>query len=973
MNAYELMVKIGLDSSQFNKDLNAAGEQTKSFGSKVGTAFKAVGAVAAAGLGAASAAIGYMTKAALAGYSTHEQMVGGVKKLYGNAGMSVQDYAKSVGKSVNDVKGEWSKLEKAQNTVIKNADNAYKTAGMSANDYMNTATQFSASLISSLSGDTQKAADLTDKAMRDMSDNINTFGSNAEDVQNAYKGFAKQNYTMLDNLKLGYGGTKTEMQRLVADAAKATDAQKELGLSVDANSLSFANVVKAIEVVQKEQGIYGTTSREAATTVEGSINMTRAAWDNLLAGLGDKNADMSQLIDNLVSSASTAAKNVMPVVEQAIAGIGNFITQIAPMVVQLLPQMVSEIAPPLLSAAGQLVGTLISALPGIIQSLIDVLPGIAKTIWDSFSSAFDKLIGDNRITEVINNELIPAFEDIAYAVADIVGPIGEFFSKLASNTDIVGAISTAISVLADMIARIADILPGLIPIIAGVGAAITAAKIISTVQSVIALVPQVVSGVNSVVQTFNAVRLGLGGVSGVIGALASPVGIAVVAIGALVAAGVALYMNWDKIKGAAKTLGSFLSGVWQGIASVASSVWNGITSTLSSIWNGISSTASSVFGTIASVIGGVWESISSAASTAWNTITNVVQVGIMLIQEIISAAAQILLIPWNFIWENFGSQLTAAWSTITSTISGAISAIQGIISGAWSVIQSVTSTVWGAISGAISRVWSAISRTVGGAVSKVSGVISKAWNTIKSVTTTVWNAIKSAITTVWNGINSVVTTAVNVVKGVITSVWNGIKGITSTVWGAIKTAISTPINAAKGVVQSATSAMKGFMQGLANNPISSIFGSILSSIRSKMDAAKKAVGDAIQKIKNKFNFHWSLPSLKLPHPSVSGKFSLDPPSVPHFSLKWYKKAMENPYMFGNHAVLFGAGDAGDEIMYGRQNLLNDMQEALRNVQSSAPQVTINVYGAQGQDVNELAEIVMDKMNRAVNRQKAVFA
>lgn len=240
------------------------------------------GAVAAVGTAA-----GVIIKSSLGVVANMEQQVGGVETLF----------------------------KDSANTVIANANKAYKTAGMSANNYMETVTSFSASLLQSLGGDTAKAASYADRAIVDMSDNANKMGTNMRDIQNAYQGFAKQNYTMLDNLKLGYGGTQEEMKRLISDASKMTDVQKELGVTVDASSLSFGNIVNAISVVQKQMGITGTTSKEAATTIEGSVNSAKAAWENFEAGVISAN--------DLVDTFWTAAQNIFTNLGQIIPRLGK--------------------------------------------------------------------------------------------------------------------------------------------------------------------------------------------------------------------------------------------------------------------------------------------------------------------------------------------------------------------------------------------------------------------------------------------------------------------------------------------------------------------------------------------------------------------------------------------------------------------------------------------------------------------------
>lgn len=308
MNLLDLVVKIGVDDKATSK-VAAIGNSIKG---GLGTAAKA--GVAALGAALASAATGAVAlgKAALESYSAYEQNVGGVQKMFGNMGKSLDEYAALTGQTVEQCSDEWQKLEDAQSTVLDNAANAYRTAGMSANQYMEQVTSFSAALITSMGGDTQAAADRANIAMIDMADNVNTFGTSMTDVQNAYQGFAKQNYTMLDNLKLGYGGTQQEMQRLIQDASKMTDIQEKLGVTVDGTSMSFDNVVAAIHVMQESMQIGGTTMREAATTIEGSVNMAKAAWQNWVTELGKDNADMGKLTTQLVDSVTAAASNIVP-------------------------------------------------------------------------------------------------------------------------------------------------------------------------------------------------------------------------------------------------------------------------------------------------------------------------------------------------------------------------------------------------------------------------------------------------------------------------------------------------------------------------------------------------------------------------------------------------------------------------------------------------------------------------------------
>ena len=300
----------------FDTKLNSNGlvKGLNGIGSMATNAVKGVAKIGSAAVVAGATASAALVKSAVDSYASYEQLVGGIETLFGAGGKTLEEYAKSVGKSTESAKKDYEQLMKAQEIALDNADQAYKTAGMSANDYMETVTGLAASLKQSTKNETE-AAKAADQAIIDMSDNANKMGTSMESIQNAYAGFSKQNYTMLDNLKLGYGGTKTEMERLLADAEKLKKAQGEnVSYSID----SFADVVEAIHVVQDEMGITGTTAKEASTTIEGSINSAKAAWENLLVGMADEDADLDALIDNFVESVEIAADNIIPVIEKAL-------------------------------------------------------------------------------------------------------------------------------------------------------------------------------------------------------------------------------------------------------------------------------------------------------------------------------------------------------------------------------------------------------------------------------------------------------------------------------------------------------------------------------------------------------------------------------------------------------------------------------------------------------------------------------
>lgn len=410
--------------------------------------------MATAGLGAAAVGVGAIVTQSLSAYSSYEQNIGGIAKLYGAGGQSIQEYAASVGKSVNEVTGEYGKLTEAQNLVVKNAKQAYKTAGMDANTYMENATQFSASLINSLGGDTVAAAKQTDKAMRLMSDNVNTFGSNADDVSNAIKGLARNNFSMLDNLKLGYSGSKEGMQQLIADA---NEYGKTIGMTKELSIDSFSDMIDAIDLIQQKQGIAGTTAKEATKTIEGSLNMTKAAWSNLMTAMGSGEG-VDEAINALVESFGHLTDNVLPVIEKALSGIGKALPKFAGKIGNELPKLMSSVLPSLLDAAVSLVNSFGNNLPSLVGTLSNTLsqslPLIITTIMDL---APQLLACGGKIIASLADGLLAAIPTLAEQIPTIIQNFTQGF---------VEHIDEVVSVATDIILALVNGLIAAIPALA---------------------------------------------------------------------------------------------------------------------------------------------------------------------------------------------------------------------------------------------------------------------------------------------------------------------------------------------------------------------------------------------------------------------------------------------------------------------------------------------------------------------------
>ena len=424
MNLLDLAVKITCDD-QASGEVDKIGDGIKN---KLGAAAKA-GVAAAAAVGTATVAIG---KTALDAYSNYEQLVGGIDTLFKSSSAKMQQYAA----------------------------NAYQTAGVSANRYMEISTSFAAALISSLGGNTEAAADMANTAITDMSDNANKMGTSLETVQEAYMSLSRGNYEMLDSLKLGYGGTKSELERLLSDAEKFSAAQgKVRDFSVD----SYSDIVEAIHVVQDEMGITGTTAEEAATTIEGSVNMAKAAWDNWLAGLGNEDADMEALTDQLVGSVVTAGENIIPRVGQIMTTIGQTVADYAPGVglylrnalINVLPEAVQGPMRDAFAGVDKVVGKLESVFNDNLKPAADA----ANSVFSAISSGV-KTFGDS-----VNDLVLPAIDQLSPAFNDFFGaiqtaqPLLEFIANII-GVGLAAAISTAIKLFAAITEVVAFVITG---------------------------------------------------------------------------------------------------------------------------------------------------------------------------------------------------------------------------------------------------------------------------------------------------------------------------------------------------------------------------------------------------------------------------------------------------------------------------------------------------------------------------------
>ena len=416
--------------------------------------------------------------------------------------MSLKKYAKSIGETVGQAKGKYDQLIQAQTEVMNNAKVAYKTAGMSANNYMNTITSFAAALKQSTANETE-AAKVANQTVIDMADNANKMGTNMEDIQNAYQGFSKQNYTMLDNLKIGYGGTKSEMERLLQNAEKLT------GVHYDINNLS--DVYNAIHEIQKNLGITGTTAKEAMKTIDGAMKMTKASWDNLLTGLADPKQAVGPLISEFAKSLGILAKNVTPKIKEVFDALPNALIQITPQ----LMNMIIDLAPSLILAAINLVAGLIGALPGIISPIFSQLSsligsGMIDKIGQSISSNMPTLISKGL------DMLLQFSQAVLTNLPVLVGMGMKLIFYLVQG--LMSSLPTLISKVPTIISNLADAFSNSAQTIFVWGVKIIAEIIkglVMSIPSLIANIPKIIYAIFAVWNAINWWNLGKGLINGI--------------------------------------------------------------------------------------------------------------------------------------------------------------------------------------------------------------------------------------------------------------------------------------------------------------------------------------------------------------------------------------------------------------------------------------------------------------------------
>ena len=703
MDVFNLYAKLSLNTDDYEKGVEKAKGGASSLmdvfsgtllGNVVSDGLRTVAnGITEIGKTAANMAVS-IGKASLDSYADYEQLVGGVETLYKDSAATVEKYAQT----------------------------AYKNVGLSANDYMDTATSFAASLVSSLGGDTEKAAEMSNMAISDMADNWNKMGSSVQSVQDAYRGFSKQNFTMLDNLKLGYGGTKTEMERLLADA-DALNAKQ--GVYTKYSIDSYSDIVQAIHVVQTEMGITGTTAEEAATTIQGSTASMKSAWANLLTGIADPEQDFQALMDEFVDSVITAGNNIIPrikeIVPTLIDGLSELVTQLAPYVSGVIMELEPTIEEGLQSLFGGL-SSVASELQPIVADVFSffgdaIISGLTSAIENSdFSFLLD--IFDNVKTAA--EEVVPVIEKIAPALVTVGAAvkgwqIGTKIQKMVTAFD---EAKVAVS-LFSMGLSDTEIAQG------ALNGTLKASEVLAgLLTGKISLMTLAQAAAAKAQAAFNAVLA------------ANPITLVVVAIGALVGILAVLYAKNEDFR---NSVNGVIENIWAKIQEFVAWVQPYVEAAMQVIGQVVTQVITDLTPVI--------QSIGEAFSAAWSLVQTVWAWASAFFQAIFQAIV-VIFAPFAPIISGF---FQGAWIIIQSI---------------WNVAVSFFQTVFNLITGVFSTIDAVLSGDFQGAWESIQGIFEGVFDFFSTVGQNVVEGIKGGIAAVWDGL-------VSFVQGL----WDGIKSI----------------------------------------------------------------------------------------------------------------------------------------------------------------------------------------------------
>ena len=693
------------------KNMNESMKDATNSASKMSSVMKGIGSsaikvgkgLAVAGAAAATAVTALVSKS-VGAFADYEQLTGGVETLFGAGGRSVEEYAQSVGKSVSDIQGKYDSLMSAQNVVLENANKAYMTAGMSANEYMDTVTGFSASLISSLGGDTNKAADYANSALVDMSDNANKMGTDMESIKNAYQGFAKQNYTMLDNLKLGYGGTQEEMKRLLSDAEKLTGQRYDIS--------SFADITQAIHAIQTQMDITGTTAKEASTTISGSWGSLKAAFQNVLVGLTTGGDMFDQSLDALINTAVTFGQNIIPAIKGALSGIGYLIEGLAPVIGETIPPLINDLAPTLANSAVSLISSLVNGLTQNATQFSECLSNIIIVAVAGISTVVPQLL--DAASKIVSNLMQGLTNSMPQIVNGAVTLIEGLVNGLVNNIPllIMGAVQLVTSLANGLIENLPRIIDAGVNLITGI------------VSASYSMMPQIIQ---------NGMQLVVNLAVGLVRAIPQLIAALPRITGAIVKGFKSV--NWFD-------LGlQLIKSIWEGIKSIGSEMWNGVKEKTSELWGGVKNVVSEKLNNIKSTYDAHGRGLKGATFAAIEGVKEYYRTGYDAINQLTGGKLGEVVNKVSEKMEAVKGKFSEAFGNVKNTVMTIFENIKNGITEKISAAVNKVKEIFGSIADKVSDVWGKIKGII-----KAPKIVQKGTVSIAGVSTPIpklgleWNA-----------------------------------------------------------------------------------------------------------------------------------------------------------------------------------------------------------------------------------------
>ncbi len=873
-----------------------------------------------------------------------EQSLKSLEQEYKNFGSVQAQQIAAAGEKMKEFGGKVESAGKTLTTHVTLPLAAVAAAGVASFAEVDKTMQ----LTNKTMGNTEEQAQLLNKAMKDAAAN-STFGM--KDAATATLNFARAGLTAEEaaaalapamNLAAGEGGNlDTVSGGLVATINGFHGSFDEAGRYADVFAAACNNSALDVDSLSHAMSVAAPIFSSAGYTVNDAalymgimanngIDADKAA-NSLKTGLArlvspaKEGAEMMDKLGISVTNSDGTMKSSIQIQKElhdAFSKLSESEQIAAASAIFGKNQMAPWLA--LINTAPEEVGELDAAL----SSCAGTTDEMAEAMMSGFGGSLEKLKSSiDVLVTSIGEALAPTIQKVATFIQGLV----DKFNALTPAQQ-------------ETIAKIGLVVAALGPLLIVVG------KVISSVGTIMTFAPKIVSGVQSVIGIGSKLMGGLQSLWGVI--MANPIVLIVAAIAAAVAAFIYFWNTSEEFR-------NFWIGLWEAIKTAVSTVVQAIvtffTETVPAAFTSFVEFFQGLWEGVKEFFSGLWEGMKEIVSTAWETIKNVVQLAVMAIGEFFSTALTIISLPFQFIWENCKEIITTAWEAIKGVVSTALEAIKTGISTAWEAVKTATSTAFEAVKTVATTIWSGIQSALAPIISGIQTAVSTAWSAIQTATSTVFNAVKSTASTVWSGIKSAVSTAVDGAKSVVSTGWSAIQSTTSTVFNAVKSAASTAWNGIKTTVTTVVSNMKtSITTGL--NGIKSAASTALNALKSTFTNVFNGVWSFVQgivgKLKSIFNFSWSLPHIKLPHFSISGSFSLNPPSIPHISVEWYKKAMNNgmilnsPTIFGasgNH--LLGGGEAGPEAVVGVSSLMDMIQSAVANTQlaADAGNITIPVY------------------------------